>query len=184
MNMFKVVVTGVLALIAGFFSVMAVKPVNTAFIIQGEPLTVQSVDLYLNSLKSSSDPERGLQYSRLEKLMSGTLPAVVLRDGILRNSSNGAVYIDSDVNSLAMLESAIPPSMKPEMLLIRVEQPNEILSNPNISQKIVSRVKYIYFLCGFKPCETPGCESALLIRMVPGNADPAPVLLFRVSVAN
>ena len=182
--MSKIVPMIILFLISGILGVNAENPYNTDKYMQSGPQGFRSLDQYLGDLKASSDPSAAREHARLEKLLSGALQALVIRNGEVRKNSSNAAFIDSDVASLDMLEEALPGTANPEMLLIRIDREDEILTNHNISQKIFSRIRYIYLLCSFKPCATPGCEPALFIRMVAGNADPAPVLLYKVSVAN
>lgn len=184
MKIVKAMLLSVLFFMAGYSPIIAGNPVNPGNTVQDELRAVRSLDQYLGSLSTSADPAMALRRTRLEQLVSGTLSGLFIRDGKLLNSSNKVDYIDSDVASLPALDGLISTAQNPEMLLVRIERPEELSTNHNISQNILARVKIIYFLCTFKPCEAPGCESALLIRMVPGNADPAPILLYRVSVAN
>lgn len=182
--MLRNILLTVFLLLAGCCGLFAETAVNTVNSKDEGPRTVSSVDQYLGELKASADPAKVLELNRLERLLSGMLPVLVMRGGKVVRSTSNVALVDTDVNSLDILDSLLQGKANPEMLLIRIDRAEEMLTNHNMYQKTFDKLKYVLYLCSFKPCEAPGCESALLIRMVPGNADPAPVLLYRVSVAN
>jgi len=142
------------------------------------------LDETIASMLASSDPLVVAEGQHLQSLAYNIHPTIFIRSGNLTYPEGStAECVDSDASSVWTLYEDNPLFNQVELITIRIEQESDLATVLNLDNlQAFTNLKYIYFLCNFEICSSPGCEAALISQMVQGSDNPEVLILYKISV--
>jgi len=145
---------------------------------------VFGLDETIASMLSSSDPEVVAEGQHLQSLVYDLHPTIYVRNGNLTlPAGNIPECIDSDASSVWTLYEDNPQFNQVELITIRIEQESDLATVLNLDGlQAFTNLKYVYFMCTFEICSSPGCEATMISQMVQGTGNPDLLILYKISI--
>jgi len=145
---------------------------------------VRNLDEAIAAMLSSSNPEVIAEGKHLKSLAYDLNPTIFLRNGNLSNPGESVPKcVDSDASSVWKLYEDNPQFNLVELITIRIEKTSDLATIINLTsfQDFVS-LKYIYFLCTFEICSSPGCEATSISQIVQVTDNSDALILYLISI--
>lgn len=105
--------------------------------------SIKMLDTYING---GNDPDR----VRLKELIQEANPAVYFYDNVVKTYGSDPVTLNTDFNGFIRLPQANFQKATIELLIVRIENPSQIISTLNLSTlSAFTKLKYVYVLASF-----------------------------------
>jgi hypothetical protein len=145
---------------------------------------IYELDKLLTFMLSSPDPATVSKGERLQRLVKDLNATIYMNDSQQRNPSQELpVSIETDANSVWMLYENNPEFNNVELITLRISQVSELSTIINAeSFQSLPNLKYLFILCSFEICSSPGCEGSIISKMVQGDDYEDFMIIYQISI--
>jgi len=140
----------------------------------------------ISAMLASPDPLVVAEGHHLKGLAFNLNPTGYVKNGVMTNPGGQTPRcIDIKASSISSLYAASPLFRHVEFITVRIESSADLATVVDLaSLRDFPGLKYIYFLCTFEICSSPGCEAAMISKMVQGSEHSTVLTLYKISIAN